>query len=466
MRKECIIVITLLLMSCSVGPDYHKPTLYSDDSLRKSIGLKANSSTQISRDWYTQFNDSILNRLIDYALSHSPNVNISVQRLREARSNWRISRVNNLPMFNADGNYNYNKTSRALGYTISPDYYQSGLDATWELDIWGGGRRQSENALALAEAAASSLRNVQVSLTAEVATNYIMLRTMQEQIRIARQNLQLQEDIFATISAKRQYGLADEVSYKQAEYTVENTRSQIPELQKQAEVYANSLTILLGKLPHSLDNMLQPKKNNLIRRRFDYDLQQLYDLPISLVRERPDVRIAEHKLHADNALVGAAIAELYPNFSLSGFIGWQAPEISGLVSRDSYGYSYTPAIKLPIFHWGQLQNRIEQQKASTLASFFSYQNAVLNAVAEVKNSIVSVHEEYQKNKSSYKAAQAQKIASELMLEKYKNGLVEFSDVMISQQQRLNAQEQLVASNSQIYLDLIAFYKSIGGGYSY
>ena len=293
-----------------------------------------------------------------------------------------------------------------------------------------------------------------------------MLRTTQEQIRIAKQNLKLQEDIFATISAKREYGLADEVSYKQAEYTVENTRSKIPQLQKQAETYANSLTILVGKLPKKLDNLLQPQKNNLIRKRFNYDLQKLYDFPISVVRGRPDVRIAERQLHADNALVGEAIAALYPSISISGFIGWQAPEVSGLVDRESYGYSYKPAINLPLFHWGQLQNRIEQQKAATLSSFFSYQNAVLNAVAEVKNSVVGLQEEYKKNTSSYKAAQAQKIASDLMLEKYKNGLVEFSDVMISQQQRLSAQDLLVNSNGQIYLDIIAFYKSIGGGYSY
>jgi len=291
------------------------------------------------------------------------------------------------------------------------------------------------------------------------------LRTTQEQIRIAKQNLKLQEDIFKIIAAKREYGLADEVSYKQSEYTVENTRSKIPALQKQAEVYQNSLAILVGKLPHKLDNLLSPKKHNIIRNRFNYNLQNLYNFPIDSIRNRPDVRIIERQLQAENALVGAAIAALYPSVSLSGFIGWQAPEISGLVDRDNYGYSYQPAIKLPVFHWGQLQNQVEQQKATTLAAFFNYQKAVLNAVAEVKNSMTGLQEEYNKNVSSYKAAQAQKIASELMSEKYKNGLVEFSDVMISQQQRLAAQEQLINSNGQIYLDIIAFYKSVGGGYS-
>lgn len=465
MRKEIVVGFSFLLVSCAVGPDYHKPKLYSDTDLQQSIGIKNNSSRQISIDWYKQFNDNTLNKLIKVALYQSPDVSVAVQRLREARSNWRINRVNNLPQFNASGSYDYSKTPRAIGYNLTPDYYQTGLDASWELDIWGGGRRQTENALSLAEAAAASLENVQLSLTAEVATNYIMLRTSQEQIRIAKQNLQLQEDIFKTIAAKREYGLADEVSYKQSEYTVENTRSKIPALQKQAEVYRNSLTVLVGKLPSKLDNLLSPKKHNIIRTRFNYNLQNLYDFPIASVRNRPDVRIAERQLQAENALVGAAIAAMYPSVSLRGFIGWQAPEISGLADKESYGYSYKPAISLPVFHWGQLQNQVEKQKATTLAAFFNYQKAVLNAVAEVKNSMTGLQEEYNKNVSSYKAAQAQKIASELMLEKYKNGLVEFSDVMISQQQRLAAQEQLINSNGQIYLDIIAFYKSVGGGYS-
>ncbi len=465
MHKKLIIGLSLILISCSVGPDYQKPILYTDDNLRQSIGIKENSIQKIDKYWYKQFNDTVINKLVELALYRSPDISIAIQRLREARSNWRISRVNSLPIFNASGSYDYTKPSKAIGYTLSPDYYQTGLDASWELDIWGANRRQTESALALAESAAASLENVQLSLTAEVITNYVMLRTVQEQIRIAKQNLKLQEDIFATIAAKRKYGLTDEVSYKQAEYTVENTRSKIPELQKQAEVYANSLTILIGELPNKISNLLNPRHKNIIRCRFDYDIQRLYDFPIVVIRNRPDVRIAEKQLHAENALVGASIAALYPNINISGFIGWQAPEVSGLVDRNSYGYSYKPAISLPIFHWGQLQNQIEQQKAVTLAAFFTYQKTVLNAAAEVKNSIIGLQEEYEKNISAYKAAKAQKIAAELMLEKYKNGLVEFSDVMITQQQRLAAQEQLINSNGQIYLDIISFYKSIGGGYS-
>lgn len=190
----------------------------------------------------------------------------------------------------------------------------------------------------------------------------------------------------------------------------------------------------------------------------------MYELPVATVRNRPDVRIAERQLHAQNALVGKAIADLYPNVSFSGFLGWQSLEISGLIDKKSYMYNYSPSVTLPILHWGQLQNQVELQKETTLEYFYQYQNSVLNAVSEIKNSMTALNEEYRKNTSSYQAAKAQKSAAALTLDKYNRGLVEFSDVMTAQQNLLASQNQLVVSNGQIYLDVIAFYKASGGGY--
>ena len=464
MRKIEIVLLGFLAASCSVGPDYRRPALYKDTAIQESLGLKEISGRLITKDWYKDFNDPVLNRLVADALKNSPNVKIAVQKLREARSTLKINAVNNCPMFNADGSYHYNKPSKSIGYTIDTDYYQLGLDASWELDIWGGGRRQTESSMALFEAAAASLDNVYLTMTAEVAADYIGLRTAQEQIRIAEQNLKLQEDIYDVIAAKNKYGLADNVALNQAKYTVETTRSTIPDLKKQEEAYKNALAILVGKLPGTLDVLLSESKCNLIRRRFGYDLSRLYELPVATVRNRPDVRIAERQLHAQNALVGKAIADLYPNVSFSGFLGWQSLEVSGLIDKKSYMYNYSPSVTLPILHWGQLQNQVELQKETTLEYFYQYQNSVLNAVSEIKNSMTALNEEYRKNTSSYQAAKAQKSAAALTLDKYNRGLVEFSDVMTAQQNLLASQNQLVVSNGQIYLDVIAFYKASGGGY--
>lgn len=147
-------------------------------------------------------------------------------------------------------------------------------------------------------------------MTAEVAADYIGLRTAQEEIRIAEQNLKLQEDIYDVIAAKNKYGLADNVALNQAKYTVETTRSTIPDLKKQEEAYKNALAILVGKLPGTLDSLLAESKRNLIRRRFGYDLSRLYELPVATVRNRPDVRIAERQLPCPKCPVGKAIADV------------------------------------------------------------------------------------------------------------------------------------------------------------
>lgn len=464
MRKTTILLLGLSVAACSVGPDFERPELYSDQEIQKSLELTKVSGQMVSKEWYKEFRDPILNQLVEQALKDSPNAKIAIEKLRQARSSLKINAVGSLPMIDADGSYHYNKPSKNIGYTIDTDYYQLGFDAAWEVDIWGQTRRQTESYRAMFEAAAANLDNVYLSLTAEIAADYISLRTAQAQIRIAEQNLKLQEDIYNTIATKNKYGLADNLALNQAQYTVENTKAAIPELKKQAEAYKNALTILVGKLPGSLENQLSADDNNLVRRRFEYKLSRLYELPVSVVRNRPDVRIAEHQLHAQNAQIGAAIANLYPNLSLSGFLGWQALKVPDLVDTDSYMYNYSPAISLPVFHWGALQNQVELQKETTREYFYQYQNSVLNAIAEIKNAMTAVNEEYRKNSSAYAAAKAQKKATELTLDKYERGLVEFSDVMTAEQNLLAAQNQLVASNGQIYQEIIAFYKASGGGY--
>lgn len=465
MRKQNLVLCGLLLAAaCTVGPEYHRPLLYTDEQIAQKLQLKTNLMSSVSRNWYQQFNDPLLNQLVEVGLRNNPNVKVAIQRLREARYTLKINEVNNFPMFNGDGSYHYNKPSRSVGYTIDTDYYQLGVDASWELDIWGGGRKLTESSQALFQSAASNLDNVYLAMTAEITTSYIGLRTAQEQIRIAEKNLKLQQDIYDTVAAKYQYGLTDDVALNQAKYAVETTQSLIPDLKHNEETYKNALATMLGKLPGSLEAELMAPAPHLIRRRFDFDLNRLYDLPVSTIRNRPDVMIAEMQLISENALVGQAISQLFPNVSLSGFLGWQSLEVSSLLDEKSYLYNYSPAVSLPIFHWGQLSNKVDLQKENTREAFYQYQNAVLAAAGELKNSMSSLNQEYQKNSAAYNAALAQRKVTKLILDKYQRGLVEFSDLLTAEQNLLNSQVQLVSSNGQIYLDIINFYKAAGGGY--
>lgn len=463
-RYASLSLSVLLASSCAVGPDYKQPEFFSDQDIATSLKL-TKSATEIKKDWYKEFNDQTLNKLVEKGLSESPTVSIAIENLRQARQSLRITAVQNLPTIDADGSYHYVKDSINYGVPISTDYYQLGLDASWEIDIWGGGRRQTESARALAEAAAANLDNVRLSLTAEIATNYVSLRQAQEQLNIAKKNLKLQQSIYDLTKEKYDVGLTDDISLKQAEYLLETTKEQIPQLETEVEAYKNALAVLTGELPGSLNNDLKNKEENLISRRFEYDLERLYALPISVIRNRPDVREAENQLIAQNAKIGQAIAELFPSINLSGLVGFQSQKISNLISSDSDTYSYSQAINMPLFHWGAFVNNVKLQESMTKEQENMYKSSILNAAQEIRNSVVSLQKEYERNQRAVLSEKAQQEVSKLTLDKYKQGLIEFSEVLSTQQNLLDSQNSLISSNANIYTDIIAFHKAIGGGYS-
>lgn len=464
MTKYLYFALFTVVAACTVGPDYQRPGEFSDIEISKSLNLQAGQAHEINKDWYRSFQDKTLNRLVPQGLASSPNAKIAVAKLRQARASLEIDSVKNFPMIDADGSYHYSKVGKNSGYPIGTDYFQTGLDATWELDIWGAGRRQTESAAALYKATAADVDNTNLTLTAEIAGDYINYRMAQEQLRISEQNLSLQKDIYEIVNSKYMAGLENESALNQAKYAVETTKALIPELQYQVEAYKNALSTLIGVLPGSLDEILAVDDKNLVRRRFKLNLNRLYELPVSVVRLRPDVRIAEYQLISKNANVGAAIAQLYPNVSLSGFLGFQSSKVPNLVSDNSFAYSYAPAIDLPVLHWGELTNNVELQKGIAEEYVYLYQNALLNAASEIKNAYTGIAKEYEKNQASRNAVVAQKKVLDLSLERYRQGLEDFNVILTAEQNLLASQNAFIASNGAIYKDIISFYKAIGGGY--
>lgn len=465
MAKYLSLILLASVAACTVGPDYQRPEKYSDSEISRSLNLQSEAPRKVNKEWYKSFQDNTLNRLVSQGLETSPNAKIAVARLRQARAALQIDAVNNFPMLNAAGSYNYNKNSKNSGYPIVTDYFQTGLDASWELDIWGQERRQTESAAALYKAAAADVENTNLSLTAEIAADYINYRMVQEQLRISEQNLALQEDIFKIVNSKYEAGLENASALNQAKYAVETTKALIPELQYQVEAYKNALSTLVGELPGGLDSVLAADSKNLVRRRFKTDINQLYELPVSVVRLRPDVRMAEYQLISKNANVGAAIAQLFPNVSLSGFLGFQSTKLSNIVGGNGFAYNYVPSVKLPVFHWGQLTQNIELQKGAAEEYVYLYQNTLLNAASEIKNAYTGITREYEKNQAARNAVVAQKKVLDLSLERYRQGLIDFSTILTAEQDLLSSQNNFIASNGAVYQNIIAFYKAIGGGYT-
>ncbi|MBQ8870418.1 MAG: TolC family protein [Alphaproteobacteria bacterium] len=463
MRKVLLLSVSILIVSCTVGPDYTEPEIYEDKQISEALKLN-NTDLKISNDWYTGFDDEKLNTLINYALLNSPDVLSSIAKLRQARTLVLINRTNFLPMLNLGAEYDYAKPSKNIGLVGDTDYFQAGFDASWEIDIWGKGRRLNEQTMAQFEQELYSLRNVKSLIAAETATSFFELKNVHENLRIAKQNLKLQQDIFNNIAQKYNAGLTDKSDYNQAKYILDTTKALIPSLESNEKNLKNALAVLCGTLPDRLPVVISQIDSNPLNRVYKYNLNTLYNLPASIIRTRPDVKASERALSAQNAAIGQAVAELYPNVSLSAMLGVQSTNLSSLFNSDSKAYSYNPALNLPLFNWNKLTNNVDLQKQIKQQAYQNYRKTLLQAVEELNNSIIAVQKELERNKALRNAVYNMQEALTSMRQKYDNGLIEFSSLLQTQQNLLKAQTDLADSSANIFKNIVAFYKATGGGY--
>ena len=462
MKKNLIIFV--LLSACAVGPDYVEPDFFDEAEIQNSVGL--NNVEEVSeKDVFSpyEFNDVDLNSLMDKVQEDSPSIQVAILKLKQARDALKKKKKNSFPMFDVNDKYNFVNESDNMGMLLDSDYYQAGLDMSWEIDIFGGNRRKNEVSKAKFMSMLYNLKNVNVSLVSEVAMTYINFRNAQQQLKNAMENLQIQEEGYSIILDQYNVDLTDEITLSQSKYLVETTKMQIPELEHQVDRYLSTLSVLLGELPGSLNELLlADDENNLIQKPFEYDLNKLYNLPISIIRNRPDIKMIEQELIAQNAEIGVAISQLYPSFSLSGFLGFESTEWHNLFDKHSFTNSLIPGFTFPLFNWGQLRNNINIQKYLKEETLVNYKSSILKAVAEVRDAIIAIEKEYQINKSATKAYNNMALVSELNWKKYRLGLISYNNVLDSEQRRLSAQTDMVNSNANLYKYLITFYKSIGG----
>lgn len=460
MRKLAVL-LSFTAAACTVGEDFSRPALYNDSVIKQELALK--NGTQPSKSWYALFGDEQLNILIEQGLKNSTDIEQAIAILRQARAELKISQAGFLPQINARGGYNYQKNSKNIGPTADTHYYNAGFDASWELDIWGKGRRQDEAAAAMLKAEEYSLNQVKNVVAAEIASDYVNLKLAVEKLRIAKQNLALQRDIFGVVKSKYQSGLTDDIAYNQAEYLLNSTEMQIPQLQSQVEQYKNALAVLSGVLPSQLP-LDSEKRSPIFSNAYQYNIKAMYNLPASVIRQRPDVAAAEQNLAAQNALVGAAVADLYPNVSISALWGYAASSGNSLFNSKSQGYSYEPLLSLPLLDWNRLQNQLNKQKYQKQEAFAVYKKTVLTAVGELKNAMANVQNELKRNRLQNRALANMNKVVAASSEKYRSGLIEFSDFLTMEQNRLQAQNSSLESKAGIFQNLIAYYKASGGGY--
>lgn len=450
--------ICLCCAACNVGPDYQAPTIYSAGIIDSELQIKQTPS--LPPNWYKNSDDKQLVRLIETGLQNNTDIKTAVLRIRQARATLQTDKTAYLPQIDTKGSYNYQKAENNSGAVTDSRYYKVGFDASWELDLWGKGRRQTEADEADLNATFYSLENVRLSVAAEIASAYINLLQNMENLRFAEHNQKLQQEIFNSVAAKYNSGLSDETAYEQAKFLLENTKAQISASQTEIENYKNALAALIGVLPSDINISNDYHSPLFAEKSADY-AKQILHLPSNVVRLRPDVAASEQNLIAQNALVGKAVAELYPDVSISGLWGFAARNTDKLLSSDNRQYSYAPLVTLPLIDWNRLQNEVLLQKYIREEALENYKQTVLAALTEIKNASYAYLETLNGNKHKLNALHNMQKAVRLIKDKYDNGLIEFSEVLSAQQNLISAQENYVAGRANEWQNLIAYYKAVG-----
>ena len=410
--------------------------------------------------WWDAFGDPQMTALVKRSLENNRTLAAARARVTEARASLGVSRAALLPWLGSTDFWNNGRTPvEAGGSGNGGSLYKLGLDASWEIDVFGGQRAKVEAQRATLEAQYAALYSAWTSLAAETAMDYISLRTLQERLAIAGYNLGLQKSTVELQQSKVDSGLSDSLALKQAQYTMEQTKAMIPNIEAAIEQTMNALAVLTGEIPGTLEEELAPKKP--IPR---LDGREYIGIPANAIRQRPDIRQAERLLVAQLARKKSAQADLWPKFYLTGSIGTEAGNWGSLFGGPAKLYSFMPQISWPIFHAGAIRNNIKAQGAIAEQLLASYEQTVLSAVGEVRDSLSSNVKEYERSESLRRGVEAAQAALDVANDKYANGLVDFTNVINAQRSLTSLSEEYVISQGQISANAVALFKALGGGW--
>jgi multidrug efflux system outer membrane protein len=451
-------IFLLATSGCMVGPNYHPPQVSVPSAWTSWPGETTAEADLVH--WWRAFNDPNLTSLMDRAVKSNLDLKQAESRVRQARAARRVVSAGLWPTLDVTGSYTKTQTAGgAGGGPTRHDLWKTGLDAAWELDIFGGVRRSVEAADADIQAAVEDQRDVLVTLTGEVALNYIELRGYQQEIVIAKNNLEAQQRTAALTRQRFSSGLVGALDVANADAQVGNTSSQIPALETSAQQTIYSLSVLLGSEPAALSKELSPVSAIPVT-----PPTVPAELPSTLLRRRPDIRRAEAQIHAATARIGVATADLFPKFNLTGSAGYQSNALSTLMNSRTSFWSFGPSVDWQIFSAGSIRANIEVQKALTEQAVLTYQTAVLTALQDVENALVAYSKEQQRHKALRDTVAANRKAVGLAIQLYSQGQTDFLSVLDAQRSLYTSEDSLVQSTRDLSTDFVSLYKALGGGW--
>ena len=469
-----VFALALLLSGCMVGPDFVKPDAQVEKEWLQQQETRIKSEPADFSDWWTVFDDPLLNRLIDLASQQNLDLQNAGLRILEARAQLGIAIGSQYPQTQQiGGEANANQLSENAPNGAGADKffynYQLGFDAAWELDFWGRFRRGIESANASLYSTLADYDDILVSLIAEVARTYFDIRTFEQRLAVARENVELQKKSLDIAAARYEGGVADQLDVAQAKALLKQTQATIPPLEAGLRQSKNALAILLGILPTYVQDLLGPPKPIPTA-----PIEVAVGIPAELLRRRPDVRLAEFQAAAQSAQIGVAKADLYPSFSLVGSIGLQSSDKGGIRSNNanfsdlftSGGITYFigPTFQLPILNYGRLKNNVRVQDARFQQLVVSYQNTVLRAFQDVEDATVGFLRTQEQKTFLAESVEQYKLSVELSLIQYSEGLTDFQRVIDAQRNLAQQEDAFASATGAVSTNLIALYKALGGGW--
>ncbi|MBH3437352.1 efflux transporter outer membrane subunit [Pseudomonas luteola] len=468
MRRSLLAITLAVLSGCSVGPDFHKPEAVLPKAWQgpsQAVG-SVTVSHPIEKAWWTQFNDPLLTSLVERAASTNLDLALASSRFEQSRSLLQVAGADVLPDVSATGGYQRARNSEqglmdASGNNGKSDFnlWQYGLKASWEVDLWGHVRRTLEAANAGVALSEAERNGVALSIATETAADYLRLRGVQATLAVTRQNLDIAKQSQALTKTRFENGVTTNLDTANSAAQVATIEARIPLLEAEEARLINALSYLLGQEPHALGQELgQPR-----------DLPEPpsavpVGLPSELARRRPDIQKAEAALHQATAAVGVAQADFYPRISLGGNFGFQALEGSNLGLWSARQFSIGPSLYLPVFQGGRLTGTLELRERQQQEAALNYRRTVLAAWHEVDDALTSYSAEQRHHAALAQAVSQNRIALETAQARYREGAIDFINVLNVQRELIQTQSALVDSATRVSTDLVQVYKVLAGGW--
>jgi NodT family efflux transporter outer membrane factor (OMF) lipoprotein len=490
------------LLACTVGPNYRAPDPPAVPEWKDQAaqGTLADQKSDPDPTWWRSFNDPILTELIEKGIKNNLDVQQAVVRVLESRQSIVTARAAGLPSLSGNASYSREQLGakgifesngayqdlNALANRLKPldatvpglstdivnggtqelnqlalasNLFQYGLDASWELDLFGRVRRSVEQAEAQSQAQSEALNDALIVLESEIVQSYVQLRSAQALIASQQENIKAAEQSLALTQRRQQNGLTTELDVEQARTQLDDTRRQLPAYDGQAQQAMNALSVLIGDAPGAVDEQLRESKPVP-----PIPTVVGVGVPSALARRRPDIRQAEANLHAATANVGVAVASFYPDISLTGNIGMRAVDASYLTNWASHFYTAGPALSLPIFSGGRLSAGLTLARAEQKQAALNYRATVLNALREVEDALVTYRVDRASRDLLQDSLDSAQLTWDLARNQYDHGLASFINVLNAQSTVLADRQALVKANVQLVDDIVSLYRALGGGW--